>query len=48
MPEVAGIKVRTEFPIEAMQNVQIERRGDAISVVIRLHKSRHFFHHIRT
>ena len=48
MAEAAGIEVRAEFSIEAMQNVQIERRGDAISVVIRPHQSRFVFHHIRT
>jgi hypothetical protein len=48
MPEAVGIKIRTEFPIEATQNVQIERRSNAISVVIRPHESRLVFHHIRT
>ena len=48
MPEAAGIEVGAEFSIEAMQNVQIERRGDAIFVVIRPHESRFVFHHIGT
>src|SRR5580698_7950147 len=48
MPEAAGIKVRTEFSVEAMQDVQIERRGDTVSVVIRPHESRLVFYHIRT
>src|SRR5271155_1113450 len=46
MPEAAGIKVRTEFSIEAMQKVQIERGGDAIFVVIRADESRFVLHHI--
>jgi hypothetical protein len=48
VPEAAGINVLAEFPIEAMQDVQIERRGDAILVVICPHESRFVFHRIRT
>jgi hypothetical protein len=48
MPEAVGIKVRAELSIEAMQNVQIERRGDPIFVVIRPNESRFVFHHICT
>jgi hypothetical protein len=38
VPEAAGIKVGAEFSVEAMQNVQIERRGGAIAIVIRPHQ----------
>lgn len=48
MPEAAGIEVRAEFPIEAVQNVQIKRYGDASLIVIRPHESRFVFHHICT
>ena len=48
MPKAAGIEVRTELSIEAMQNIQIERGGDAISIVICPHESRFVFHHVRT
>jgi len=48
MPEGAGVEVRTEFSVEAMQNVQIERRGAASFIVIRPDESRLVFYHIRT
>ena len=47
MPEAVSIKVRTELSIEPMQNVQIERGGDAIAVVIRPHESCLVFYQIR-
>jgi hypothetical protein len=34
MTEAAGVKVGPQFSIEAMQDVEVERRGDSITVVI--------------
>jgi hypothetical protein len=48
MPEAGEIKVRTEFSVEAVENVQIERRSDARSVVICPPENRLVFYHIRT
>src|SRR5580698_9266757 len=46
MPEALSVKVGTELSVEAVQNVQIERGGDAVSIVIRPHESRFVFYHI--
>ena len=40
MAEVFGIEVRAEFPVEAMQKIQVERRGNALAVVIGAHQRR--------
>src|SRR4051812_9334379 len=48
MPEAAGIKIRAELSIEAMQQVQIERRGNPRCVVVRPHESRLIFYQIRS
>jgi hypothetical protein len=48
MTEASGVKVGPQFSIEAMQDVQVERRGDSIAVVICSQKSRFVFHHVCT
>src|SRR5579863_3839121 len=48
MSEASGIEVSPQFSIEAMQNVQVERRGDSIVVVISSQERAFFFHHICT
>ena len=48
MTEASAVKVRPQFPIEAMQDVQIERRSDSITVVICSQESALVFHHVGT
>jgi hypothetical protein len=42
------VKVRPEFPVKAMQDVQVERGGNPIPVVICSQKSPLVFHHVCT
>ena len=34
MAEATGVKVGPEFPIQPMKDIQVERRGDSIAVII--------------
>jgi hypothetical protein len=48
MTETSDLKVGPEFSIKTMQNVQVERRGDSLTVIIRSQKSPFVFHHVCT
>lgn len=48
MAKLSGIKVRSQFSIEAMQYVQIERCSDSLPVVISSQKRSFILHHVRT
>ena len=48
MAEATGVKGGHQFPIQPMKDIQVERRGDSIAVVICSQESGFVFHHIRT
>ena len=48
MPETGGVKVSPQFSIEAMQNVQVECRGDSSAIIICSQEGGFVFHHVRT
>jgi hypothetical protein len=48
MTEASGVKVSSQFPIKAMQYVQVERCGDSIIVVVGSQERAVVFHHICT
>ena len=48
MTKATRVKIGPQFSVKAMQDVQVERGGDSITVVICSQKSGFVFHHVCT